>query len=153
MLHLPAVSPQLRAGPSLGGSPARPEAGSPGGKHDAARAEPARLRPYRQAERLSWLSVVRPPDLATRTRGVGRPGNVGAVGGLATRLTRPRTRGRQARRWGLLLIAGWLVQAGLRAWLSRSQVVPLAIPDESAYLIAARVLAGGVTANFSYSTL
>ena len=57
------------------------------------------------------------------------------------------------RRWGLLLVAGWLVQAGLRAWLSRAQVVPLATPDESAYLIAARVLAGGSPANFSYSTL
>jgi len=57
------------------------------------------------------------------------------------------------RRWGLLLVAGWLVQAGLRAWLSRAQMVPLAIPDESAYLISARVLTGGVTANFSYSTL
>ena len=58
-----------------------------------------------------------------------------------------------ARRWGLLLIVGWLVQVGLRAWLSRAQVVPLATPDESAYLIAARVLAGGSPANFSYSTL
>ena len=57
------------------------------------------------------------------------------------------------RRWGLLLVAGWLVQAGLRAWLSRAQVVPLATPDESAYLIVARVLTGGVPANFSYSTL
>ena len=56
-------------------------------------------------------------------------------------------------RWGLLLVAGWLVQAGLRAWLSRAQMVPLAIPDESAYLISARVLTGGATANFSYSTL
>ena len=55
--------------------------------------------------------------------------------------------------WGLLLVAGWLVQAGLRAWLSRAQVVPLAIPDESAYLITARVLTGGVPADFSYSTL
>jgi hypothetical protein len=55
--------------------------------------------------------------------------------------------------WVLLLVAGWLVQAGLRAWLSRAQVVPLATPDESAYLISARVMAGGVTANFSYSTL
>jgi hypothetical protein len=62
----------------------------------------------------------------------------------------PAARGR----WrGLLLVAGWLVQAGLRAWLSRAQTVPLATPDESAYLIAARVLAGGVPANFSYSTL
>jgi hypothetical protein len=57
------------------------------------------------------------------------------------------------RRWVLLLVAGWLVQAGLRAWLSRAQVVPLATPDESAYLIAARVISGGVAANFSYSTL
>ena len=57
------------------------------------------------------------------------------------------------RRWGLLLVAGWLVQAGLRAWLSRAQMVPLATPDESAYLIAARVMSGGVAANFSYSTL
>jgi hypothetical protein len=53
----------------------------------------------------------------------------------------------------LLLVAGWLVQAGLRVWLSRSQVVPLSTPDESAYLIAARVMSGGVAANFSYSTL
>ena len=57
------------------------------------------------------------------------------------------------RRWVLLLVAGWLVQAGLRAWLSRAQMVPLATPDESAYLIAARVISGGVTADFSYSTL
>lgn len=57
------------------------------------------------------------------------------------------------RRWVLLLIAGWLVQAGLRAWFSHAQTVPLANPDESAYLIAARVLAGGPAANFSYSTL
>jgi hypothetical protein len=58
-----------------------------------------------------------------------------------------------ARRWRLLLVAGWIAQAALRAWLSRAQVVPLASPDESAYLIAARVLAGGQPANFSYSTL
>ncbi len=57
------------------------------------------------------------------------------------------------RRWVLLLVAGWLVQAGLRAWLSRAQMVPLATPDESAYLIAARVMSGGVPADFSYSTL
>jgi hypothetical protein len=65
---------------------------------------------------------------------------------------RPATAAR-GHRWGLLLVVGWLVQAGLRAWLSRAQMVPLALPDESAYLISARVLTGGVTANFSYSTL
>jgi hypothetical protein len=60
---------------------------------------------------------------------------------------------RAARRWVLLLAAGWLVQAGVRAWFSRGQTVPLANPDESAYLIAGRVLAGGPATDFSYSTL
>ncbi len=57
------------------------------------------------------------------------------------------------RHWGLLLIAGWLCQAALRAWFSRGQALPLANPDESAYLITARMLAGGPTADFSYGTL
>ena len=68
-------------------------------------------------------------------------------------VTRPEPAARSHRGWVLLLVAGWLVQAGLRAWLSRAQMVPLATPDESAYLIAARVISGGVTADFSYSTL
>jgi hypothetical protein len=55
--------------------------------------------------------------------------------------------------FALLLVAGWLVQAGLRAWFSRAQAVPLDNPDETAYLIAARVLAGGPGANFSGATL
>jgi hypothetical protein len=58
---------------------------------------------------------------------------------------------RRSRKWlfALLLVAGWLVQAGLRAWFSRAQVMPLDNPDETAYLIAARVLAGGPAADFS----
>jgi hypothetical protein len=83
--------------------------------------------------------VVRPLDVTRRDD----PAT--ASGGSASAAVR--------RRWGLLLVAGWLIQAGLRAWLSRAQMVPLAIPDESAYLISARVFAGGVAANFSYSTL
>ena len=71
-----------------------------------------------------------------------------ATGGKAYRAAR-----RSARRWALLVAAGWLLQAGLRAWFSRGQSVPLANPDESAYLIAARVLAGGPATDFSYSTL
>jgi hypothetical protein len=60
-----------------------------------------------------------------------------------------------SRKWlfALLLVAGWLVQAGLRAWFSRAQVVPLDNPDETAYLVAARVLAGGPAADFSGATL
>jgi hypothetical protein len=53
----------------------------------------------------------------------------------------------------LLLVLGWLVQAGLRIWFGRMQVEPLANPDETAYLIAARVLAGGPGADLSNSTL
>jgi hypothetical protein len=60
---------------------------------------------------------------------------------------------RVARRWALLVAVGWLVEFGLRVWFSRGQSVPLANPDESAYLIAGRVLAGGPAADFSYSTL
>jgi uncharacterized membrane protein YhaH (DUF805 family) len=60
---------------------------------------------------------------------------------------------RSRRRWVLLLIAGWLCQAGLRAWFSRMQTVPLVEPDESGYLIAARVLAGGPATDLSDSTL
>jgi hypothetical protein len=59
------------------------------------------------------------------------------------------------RNWLLayLLVAGWLAQAGLRAWFSRAQVLPLDNPDETAYLIAARFLAGGPAADFSGATL
>ena len=52
----------------------------------------------------------------------------------------------------LLLAAGWLCQVGLRVWFSRMQTIPLVEPDESAYLIAARVLAGGPGTGFSAST-
>jgi hypothetical protein len=57
------------------------------------------------------------------------------------------------RRWVILLAVGWLVQVGLRLWFSRHQVMPLANPDETAYLVTARVLAGGPGANLSGSTL
>ena len=50
-------------------------------------------------------------------------------------------------------MVGWLVQSGLRAWLSRGQMVPLANPDQSAYLITGRFLAGGPATDFSDSTL
>jgi hypothetical protein len=75
------------------------------------------------------------------------PRSPAATGGWRQRWLSP------TRRWALLLVAGWLCQAGLRAWFSRGQIVPLANPDESAYLIAARVLAGGKASDFSYSTL
>ena len=60
------------------------------------------------------------------------------------------------RNWlfALLMVVGWLAQAGLRAWFSRAQTVPLDNPDETAYLIAARFFGGRAqAANFSGSTL
>jgi hypothetical protein len=78
------------------------------------------------------------------TTAPGRP----RVPGRAVRAVR-----RSPRRWTFLLVAGWLIQAALRAWFSRMQVVPLANPDESAYLEAARILAGGTAGNFSNGTL
>jgi hypothetical protein len=60
---------------------------------------------------------------------------------------------RRNRLFALLLVLGWLAQAGLRAWFSRAQAVPLDNPDETAYLIAARFLGGGPAANFSGGTL
>jgi hypothetical protein len=72
-------------------------------------------------------------------------------------VTRPIGARRAARhsapKWALLVAVGWLVAFGVRLWFSRAQTVPLANPDESAYLIAARVLAGGPATDFSYSTL
>jgi len=68
-------------------------------------------------------------------------------------ITRPIAARWSARRWALLVGLGWLVETGLRIWFSRTQSVPLANPDESAFLIAARVLSGGPATDFSYSTL
>jgi hypothetical protein len=66
---------------------------------------------------------------------------------------RPDVRASVRWSWALLLLGGWLGQTAFRLWLARGQTLPLAIPDEPAYLIAARVLAGGAPDNFSYSTL
>jgi hypothetical protein len=82
-------------------------------------------------------------------------GSAVAVGSRPDRSHRAAVGPRRSRTWlvALLLVAGWFVQAGLRAWFSRAQVVPLDNPDETAYLIAARVLAGGPAADFSGATL
>src|SRR5580698_1887822 len=94
--------------------------------------------------------------LLTRS-GETTPGGLTASRRASADVAQPTDAGfaarRMARRWALLVAAGWLLQVGVRAWFSRGQSVPLANPDETAYLIAARVLAGGPAANFSYSTL
>ncbi|WP_155128150.1 hypothetical protein [[Actinomadura] parvosata] len=67
----------------------------------------------------------------------------------------PPVRGRSgaagARVWWLLA-AGWLAQVALRLWLNRYHTMPVANPDETGYLLAARWLAGGAGADLSGST-
>ncbi|MFB4264329.1 hypothetical protein [Nonomuraea sp. GTA35] len=53
-------------------------------------------------------------------------------------------------RW--LLAAGWAAQVALRLWLNRYHTMPVANPDETGYLLAARWLAGGAGADLSGST-
>jgi len=89
----------------------------------------------------------------TASRTTWAPGGAAGAADAGRPATTGRASRRQARRWALLVAAGWVVQLGLRIWLSRAQTVPLANPDESAYLIAARVLTGGPATDFSDSTL
>ncbi|GAA2849867.1 hypothetical protein [Nonomuraea rubra] len=53
-------------------------------------------------------------------------------------------------RW--LLVLGWIAQVALRLWLNRYHTTPVANPDETGYLLAARWLAGGAGADLSGST-
>ena len=114
------------------------------------------------ARPLITPAIAGPAGAGTAQTGTAQTGTAGngtaatgpvRVGLVRVGPVRAGTARRAARRWGLLLAAGWLVQAGLRVWFSRAQVTPLANPDETAYLIAARVLAGGPGVNFSNSTL
>jgi hypothetical protein len=59
----------------------------------------------------------------------------------------PRTR-----RWPLLLLGGWILQVAIRMWFAVHQTIPVLIPDESGYLLAARLLAGGAAGDLSGRT-
>ncbi|MFD0901318.1 hypothetical protein [Actinomadura sediminis] len=60
---------------------------------------------------------------------------------------------RARRRWALAFVLGWVAQVGVRLWLASGQTLPVATPDESGYLFAARVLTGGPDADMSYGTV
>ena len=56
---------------------------------------------------------------------------------------------RRSRRWPALLIGGFVVQAGIRLLLAVHQKTPILIPDETGYLLAARLIAGGAAGDLS----
>jgi hypothetical protein len=113
------------------------------------------------ADRQATLPRIRPGTGQARWREApsrgepsrGAPSRGAPSRGAPSRGAPSRGAPSRARRWWLLLVLGWLLQAGLRIWFGRMQVEPLANPDETAYLIAARVLAGGPGADLSNSTL
>ncbi|MFI6601306.1 hypothetical protein ACIBHX_34095 [Nonomuraea sp. NPDC050536] len=72
---------------------------------------------------------------------------------LAPARSRPRVTLPAPRRsitW--VLVGGWIAQLAVRLWLFRYHAGPVANPDETGYLIAARWLAGGPGGDFSGST-
>jgi hypothetical protein len=59
---------------------------------------------------------------------------------------------RRSRRWPTLMISGWLLQVVLRLVLVAHQTTPVLIPDESGYLLGARLLSGGAVGDLSGRT-
>ncbi|WP_432932229.1 hypothetical protein ACQPZZ_14040 [Microbispora sp. CA-135349] len=51
--------------------------------------------------------------------------------------------------WSALMLAGWAGQVAIRVWSTWRQAMPSLTPDETGYLIGARVLAGGTSADLS----
>ncbi|RFS84651.1 hypothetical protein D0T12_13985 [Actinomadura spongiicola] len=84
--------------------------------------------------------------MSTRTPAVARPP-------VAPPDRRDVPTGLSRRRWAWLFAVGWLAQVGVRLWLGSGQTVPVATPDESGYLFAARVLTGGPDADMSSGTV
>lgn len=64
----------------------------------------------------------------------------------------PTELARRIRPWPLLLLGGWILQGGIRWVLALHQRVPMLIPDESGYLLAARLLTGGAAGDLSGRT-
>src|SRR5262245_53695636 len=64
----------------------------------------------------------------------------------------PKVLMRGIRPWPLLLLGGWILQVGIRLVLVIHQRVPILIPSESRYLLAARLLTGGAAGDLSGRT-
>ncbi|XRQ11467.1 hypothetical protein ACN3XK_11450 [Actinomadura welshii] len=97
------------------------------------------------------MSTRIPADADAASRAAARPPV--APAGPGTAAPGAAATGPSRRRWALLFGLGWLAQVAVRIWLSSGQTVPVATPDESGYLFAARVLTGGPDADMSFGTV
>ncbi|MEY9843789.1 4-amino-4-deoxy-L-arabinose transferase-like glycosyltransferase [Streptacidiphilus sp. BW17] len=72
---------------------------------------------------------------------VGGSGRLGMLGRFGSALDRPEARRRLF--WAAMVLAVYLAEVVFRLYLVRDQTAPSVHPDEEAYLVVARVLAGG----------
>ncbi|MEV4255188.1 hypothetical protein AB0J52_18715 [Spirillospora sp. NPDC049652] len=75
-----------------------------------------------------------------------------AVEAISSRIadrSRRAVRRTDPRRWHLLLTGGFILQVAVRLLLGARQTGPVLIPDETGYLLAARLLSGGVAGDLS----
>lgn len=63
--------------------------------------------------------------------------------------SRPRQNVLQRHRWSLLLAGGWVLQVAVRLFFVAHRTAPVLIPDETGYLLAARLIAGGAAGDLS----
>ncbi|MFI0371485.1 hypothetical protein ACH35V_26775 [Actinomadura sp. 1N219] len=92
------------------------------------------------------------PPAPTAAPSAARPA-VSARPPVAPPDRRPAPSRPSRRRWAWLFVLGWAAQVAVRLVLASGQTVPVATPDESGYLFAARVLTGGADADMSYGTV
>ncbi|WP_179278769.1 hypothetical protein [Actinomadura mexicana] len=97
----------------------------------------------------------RRPPVSTRMPQDAAPPDAPPGGGVARPPADPVGAAPRAdrRRWAWLFALGWVAQVAVRLWLGSGQTLPVATPDESGYLFAARVLTGGPDADMSFGTV
>ncbi|MGI5328776.1 hypothetical protein [Actinomadura nitritigenes] len=76
-------------------------------------------------------------------------GSSGTIDSLRRMEPEPLLGVRRSRRWPVLLIGGCVVQVGIRLLFAVHQKTPILIPDETGYLLAARLMAGGAAGDLS----
>lgn len=76
-------------------------------------------------------------------------GSLGAISSGRRTESETGENSRRTRRWPLLLVGGWILQVVIRLGIAAHHTAPLLIPDETGYLLGARLLAGGAAGDLS----